>query len=208
VTSKILGIGSAERAWGSVKHLKTGKRAKLGDKPLKKQLTIFGATCIEKARSGRAAIEVDPDRVYKVWTDEDVTFDLQLDKWGTSIELPVTLGPKRVFKGWLEDWEQEIVKKNDVLHEAKLLHKYGGLRWHDIDHDKMFVADTEEMVFHGGRSGCGWCFKGIREGGGETEPWSIGVVVVEILEQAEAPEMKVMMITNGDNSSTTTTADE
>jgi hypothetical protein len=181
--------------WGAVKHLKTGKRAKVGDEPLKKQATIFGAACIEKARSERASVEADPDRVYQVWTDEDVTFDLQLEKWGTTIELLVQLGPKRTFKGWLEDWELEIVKKNDVINEAKLLRKYGGLRWHDVDDDKMFVADSEEMIFHGGRSGCGWCVKGIREGDGETEPWPIGVVVVEISEQIQSLEMNVEIIT-------------
>jgi hypothetical protein len=179
VTSKILGIGSAERVWGAVTNLKTGKHAKIGDGPLKKQLTIFGASFIEKARSERAAVEADPTRVYEVWTNEDVTFDLQLEKCGTTIDLPVSLGPKQIFNCWLEDWEWKLVKKNDVLNEAKLLRKYEGLlRCHDVDTDKMFVTDTEEMVFHGGRSGCGWCVKGIREGGGDTEPWPIGVVVV------------------------------
>ena len=59
-------VGS--RLWGAVKHLKTGKNAKVGDRPLKKQATIFGASYIEKARSERAAVEADPDRVYEVWT--------------------------------------------------------------------------------------------------------------------------------------------
>ena len=197
VTSKILGIGLAERAWGAVKHLKTGQRAKLGDDKVKKQATIIGAACMEKARSERAAIEADPERVGKVWTDEDVTFDLQLEKWG--IDLPVILGPKRIFKGWLEDWEEAIVKKNDPVHEAKLLRKYGGLRWHDVDNDKMFTADNGKMVFHGGQSGCGWCVLGIREGDGETEPWPIGVVVTEISEQPQSLEMNVEMITQEEN---------
>jgi hypothetical protein len=65
---------------GSSEHLKTGKHAKVGDKPLKKQTTIFGSLCIEKqatifgslciekARSERATVEADPDRVFQVWT--------------------------------------------------------------------------------------------------------------------------------------------
>jgi hypothetical protein len=47
-----------------VKHLKTRKHAKIGDGPQKKQSSIFGASCIEKASSKRAAVEVDPTRVY------------------------------------------------------------------------------------------------------------------------------------------------
>ncbi len=70
----------------------------------------------------------------------------------------------------------------------------------DVDNNKMFVTDTEEIVFHGGRSGwcwclvfgvwcllC-WCVKGIRDGDGDTEPRPIYVVVIEILEHAQAPE--------------------
>ena len=47
VTSKILGIGTAERSWEDVKHLKTNKRAHLLGERAKKQATIFGASCIE-----------------------------------------------------------------------------------------------------------------------------------------------------------------
>ena len=49
VCSKILGIGSAERSWGDVKHLKTEKRAKLSGEAVKMQGTIFGASCAERA---------------------------------------------------------------------------------------------------------------------------------------------------------------
>ncbi len=71
----------------------------------------------------------------------------------------------------------------------------------DDENDTIFVCNTEEMIFHGGRSGCGWCVKGIRGGGGDTEPWPICVVVVEILEQPQLPEMNVGILTwEADNS--------
>jgi len=47
VCSKILGIGSAERNWGEVKHLKTNKRSHLSAERTKKQATIFGSDCAE-----------------------------------------------------------------------------------------------------------------------------------------------------------------
>lgn len=53
VCSKILGIGSAERSWGDVKHLKTNKRSHLSAENIKKQATIYGAYCIEKADINR-----------------------------------------------------------------------------------------------------------------------------------------------------------
>jgi hypothetical protein len=49
VTSKILGIGTVERSWGDVKHLKTNMRAHLSGDRVMKQGTIFGASCIKEA---------------------------------------------------------------------------------------------------------------------------------------------------------------
>ena len=40
-TSKILGIGNAERAWGAVKQLKSGRRGHLRGPNTKRQATIF-----------------------------------------------------------------------------------------------------------------------------------------------------------------------
>ena len=53
VTSKIIGIGSAERNWGDVKHLKSGKRSHLLGKTLEKQATIYGTSCVEIAKISR-----------------------------------------------------------------------------------------------------------------------------------------------------------
>jgi len=57
VTSKILGIGSAERNWGEVKHLKTDKHSHLSADRVKKQATIFGADCASRARLEREAVQ-------------------------------------------------------------------------------------------------------------------------------------------------------
>jgi len=50
VTSKILGISSAEWNWGEVKHLKTNKCSHLSSDHIKKQATIFGADCAAHAK--------------------------------------------------------------------------------------------------------------------------------------------------------------
>ena len=42
VTSKILGIGTAERNWKQTKAVKTGHRANLGAEKCKQQALIFG----------------------------------------------------------------------------------------------------------------------------------------------------------------------
>ena len=50
VTSKILGIGSAERTWGVVNSLKQGKRARLGGDNIKKQATILQMHAYKKQK--------------------------------------------------------------------------------------------------------------------------------------------------------------
>ena len=49
VTSKILGIGNAERAWGAVKQLKSVGRGHLSVQNTVKQVTIFAKACIDEA---------------------------------------------------------------------------------------------------------------------------------------------------------------
>jgi hypothetical protein len=51
VCSKPLGCGQAERNWGALKHLKTGKRSHLSNEKAEKQATIYGSACIEKMRA-------------------------------------------------------------------------------------------------------------------------------------------------------------
>ena len=56
-TSKILGIGAAERSWGAVKHLKTDKRAHLSSGRVEKQAILYSTAWIEEARAKREAKE-------------------------------------------------------------------------------------------------------------------------------------------------------
>ena len=109
VTSKILGIGSAERAWGDVKHLKTNKRAHLSADKIKKQSIIFGASCMERAQIKRN-FDKDGDKSnapYKFWTEED--FDAELDILTSNDAATKPLKSFRIFKSWKEDWEDEAI---------------------------------------------------------------------------------------------------
>ena len=133
VTSKILGIGSAERNWGDVKHLKTDKRSHLSPERTAKQATIYGASCVEIALIKKKEAEVNIySQPFQTWHDEDFEkafgFHIAEDE-----ENQEQAKPKRIFNAWLEDWEQDCIMKKDVISEAKLLKKYGGLVWHDPD---------------------------------------------------------------------------
>ena len=84
VTSKILGIGSAERSWGDVKTIKSGKRSALGSDISEKQSIVYKSACIEEARIGRTLSHTDSkDGSYNhYWNDEYHAFDYQLYQWG------------------------------------------------------------------------------------------------------------------------------
>jgi hypothetical protein len=179
VTSKILGIGSAERSWGDVKHLKTNKRSHLSGERVKKQATIYGASCIEQAWLLRSKESEDVTTTpIKYFRDDD--FDNMLDE---EKEENNTKKPPRVFKAFIEDWEQEAIYKRDPVNEAKLLKKYGGLSWNDPDNDNA-VLTAHGKTMHWARvtkSGGGYCVVACDMEYSEdddnnhkhTEPWEI-----------------------------------
>jgi hypothetical protein len=103
VTSKVLGIGAAERSWGDVKQLMTDKRSHLSVEAVEQQSIIFGAASMHKARIGREEAEkLDHNISSKFWTDLDVEYDLGLTKYGVDVEdLQHPLAPARFFCGWI-----------------------------------------------------------------------------------------------------------
>jgi hypothetical protein len=168
ILSALLGIGIAERSWGAVKQLKQGQRSHLGGESIRMQATIYGAACIEKARTLKAEKEQSMD----LWNDNDVEFQLGLENFNADEAhgvVPHVASPKRLFRCWFEDWEVESVKVNDVVHETRLLTKYAGLKFLDLDHDLMYVADGANLEWN---RRTGWCVIGIAEDG-VLVPWPI-----------------------------------
>jgi hypothetical protein len=203
VCSKPLGCGQAERNWGAVKQLKSGKRSHMSAEKVERQATIYGAACIEKARSVRAAEERNGTVVEFRWTDEDIAFELGLEDFtgtpGGPHRAPVR--PKRLFRAWIEDWEWECIKHKDPLSEAKLVKKYEGLRFVDPDPDPR-TGDRNEYVidanleYQGGKGGCGWCLLGTCESDGRLEPWEIHLTMDLIADFEQYSEMNVEVITD------------
>lgn len=197
--SKPLGCGQAERNWGALKHLKTGKRSHLSSDKVEKQATVYGAACIDRMRT-KAAFEERNGVVISRWSDADMTLDMGLENWGGNpADVPVPIVAKRIFKAWIEEWEWDLIRDNDEVSEQRLLAKYGGMRWHDPDMDGegsrgMIIADAGNMEFQGGRKGCGWCLIGTNELDGGMEPWTINIAIDLIAEYPQPPEMNVEII--------------
>lgn len=133
VTSKITGGGGAERGWADTKMIKTGKRSHLSAEKLLKQCTLYTGSNIRRARIIRAELaRSDCLSRDACWGDEDEQFELGLMKWGVDLEgLKKPLGPRRLFKCWIEEWED--VKDNSAVMRTKLLAKYGGMMFDDVD---------------------------------------------------------------------------
>ena len=197
VCSKPLGCGLAERTWGSFKHLKSGKRSHLSGDKSQKQATIFGSACIDRARALETAEESQGQVVETRWTDADIAFQMGLEDWEVAPRnVPVFIRPKRLFRAWIEDWEYECIHHKDPVAEARLLQKYGGLRWIDPDENELCVADENQMEWQGGRNGAGWCILGIRMRDQAMEPWTLEVVIDEMAEYEQPMEMNVEIIVN------------
>lgn len=169
VCSKIVGMGSAERSWGDVKHLKSMKRSHLSPQAVEKQATIFGASCMADAALERDNEQDNSTDSYKFWDEKD--FDSQFDMFAVEEPAPPN---KRFLKCYIEEWEKEHVKKNDDVSKAKLLQKYGGLEFEDIDKiARRYRIDPSDMSF---RRNNGWCAHAIllSDPSAEPIPWVIG----------------------------------
>ncbi len=99
--------------------------------------------------------KLDATRADAMFGDEDINFDLQLEKFGVNTD--ILKGPvvERIFCSRVEEWEEDVRKKNDCVSEALLLQKYKVLS---------FVTRTLVMRFniwqqntefcHGRGNGC------------------------------------------------------
>ena len=201
VCSKPLGCGQAERNWGALKHLKTGKRSHISGDKAQKQATVYGAACIENSRAAQAIEEANGLILETRWTDADLAFEMGLENWERDGgDVPAPIVPKRIFRAWVEDWEWDLIHDKDCLSEAKLLQKYQGLRWIDQDADneesELCIVQEDSMDYQGGRHGDGWCVVETRPGTGAMDPWTIHCVVDEIGEYEQPAEMNVEVIFN------------
>lgn len=152
VCSKIVGIGSAERQWGEVKHLKTDKRSNMGHENVKKQSVIYGAACMETADATDIKKEAEMPSSYSAmsWTDAD--FDEEFDML-SSVPKKKN-GPRRVVKCWTEDWEKECWCQQSAFSEQKFLTTYGGLDIFDVDRQHMLHLDCASQHY--------WKSKGVQ----------------------------------------------
>ena len=150
VTSKFLGIGTAERSWGDIKTIKYGKRCAISSDVSEKQSIVYTSTCIESARieQYQSDKQIYDNFSSHTWNEEDNAFDNQLNKWGVDRVFSEHSEPiKRELRAYIEDWGKLSMKKDDQRSLTRFLAKYGGLSLYDIDTEKRYSIDDKEIHF-------------------------------------------------------------
>lgn len=167
VTSKILGIGTAERNWKQYKAVKSGQRALTSTLKSKKQVLIYGKYQQMNAQRRQANLS----SAGKLWDDDDFKFckmdpfcaeiveSLENDDWNSNSQL-------RIFRAWEETWEKEKLGPNgNPILEARLVRKYGGLTWLDPDNEfSRRTAHPEQMYFEKKRGNNNYHIFAVKDG--------------------------------------------
>jgi hypothetical protein len=174
---------------GGVKQVKDGKRSHMSGKSTEKRSVLFITAKMEQARIERKNLEkIDAAGRDAMFGDDDINFDLQLEKFGVDVAALKEAPAQRIFRAWVEDWEEEARKKNDPVAEARLLQKYKGLVFFDPDTSSTFSIWEQNMEFHRGK-GNGWFLLAVNadcdnEDGeeGELEAFSLELAIELIAE--------------------------
>ena len=88
----------------------------------------------------------------------------------------------------MEDWEKELLKKDDCVAEAKLLEKYKDLMFYDPDRGVNFTVHGNNLEYRSGRGG-GWCVIGdSTDEKVEDEPFKIGDMMIEMTAETDQAE--------------------
>eukprot|EP00804_Cyclotella_cryptica_P008222 CCRYP_015153-RA/>CCRYP_015153-RA protein AED:0.20 eAED:0.16 QI:0/0/0/1/1/1/3/0/316 len=191
VTSKITGSGGADCGWADKKMIKTSKPSNIRQAQIKRA-ELEKSDCLSKGAC---------------WGEEDEQFELGLLKWGVDVEeLKKQVGPRRLFKCWIKDWE--IVMDNLAVMRTRLLKKYGGMVFDDIDVDPVVrilrVSSTKLNWIR--REG--WHamaeppdYVGDGDDDDKLEPLATTEeVLIELIKNTTQPEdLKVRMVKGGDN---------
>ncbi len=73
VTSKVLGIGAAERSWGKLKDIKSGHRSHMGDESVEMRTILYTTARVNDARLTQEAMErLDAPSEDAMFGDDDM----------------------------------------------------------------------------------------------------------------------------------------
>ena len=137
--------------------------------------------------------KIDASGPKAMFGDDDINFDLQLEKFGVDTNALREPATEHVFHAWVQDWEKEIRFKNDSVAEAHLLQKYKGLVFHDPDTNKTYSIFEENMEYcRGSRNGWFVIAVSSEEGVEDDEPFTLELACDLIGNTQQASGVKVI----------------
>ena len=150
VTSKVLGVGTAEMNWKQIKGGNKGQRAALSAEKMKQQALIYGRYQQQRAKAKYARLST----AGRLWEDSDFT-GCKMDSYCQEIiesseaQVDCDVDTVRIFRAWVEEWEKKTIgPQGDAIFEQRLVRKYGGLKWLDPDNNfSVRVCHPERMSF-------------------------------------------------------------
>ena len=112
-----------------------------------------------------------------------------MKNYGVDVEeLKAPKSNKRIFRAWIEDWEQPLLKKNDIVAEIRLCEKYKGLTFFDPDNECQYTVYEKNLEWTRGRGG-GWSLICQPHSDDfEDEPFLIGDMVIGLIADLEQEE--------------------
>jgi hypothetical protein len=140
--------------------------------------------------------KIDAAGGHQMFGDDNMNFNLELEKFGIDTGALKVREVERVFRAWVEDWEEEARKKNDCVCEALLLAKYKGLVFRNPDTQKLYFICNQNMEFQRGR-GQGWYRIGIWVDNPDTankelEPYTLELACELIAEYPQKEGVQVL----------------
>jgi hypothetical protein len=104
VTSKLCGIGPAERSWGGVKNIKTGKQSHMSGESTEKRSILYVSAKIQQSRIMCDRLEkLDATGNNAMFGDDDINFDMQLERFDVDTGALKEPAVERIFRAWTED---------------------------------------------------------------------------------------------------------
>ena len=112
-------------------------------------------------------------------------FNLNLENFGVNtIELK-TLAPKHTFHVWIKEWEEDLLKKNDVVAEEWLLEKYKDLTLYDPANKCIYTVWHKHFEWQC-RHNVGWCLISCpMDDKLEDEPFPGSQIVIDLIAEPD-----------------------
>ena len=122
-----------------MKHVWDGRES-LDSDTVEKAVKVY-----EGHRREMALLTTEPSDMplHRIWTEDEMNSDLGLEKFGVIVDM--TADSTITFNNFIEEWEEDAIKRKKNLNEALLLKKYRGIRFYDTDDSVLYEIESSNL---------------------------------------------------------------